>query len=48
VLLVLAIAAGMALTMGALGMLSVVAWNAVAARVEAGGNGPGRLAIAMD
>jgi ABC-type nickel/cobalt efflux system permease component RcnA len=48
VLLVVAIAAGMALTMGALGVLSIVARNAVAARVEAGGNGPGRLAIAMD
>ena len=48
VLLVVAIAAGMALTMGALGVLSIVARNAVAARVEAGGNGPGRLAITMD
>jgi ABC-type nickel/cobalt efflux system permease component RcnA len=48
VLLVLAIAAGMALTMGALGVLSIVARNIVAARVEAGGNGPGRFAIAMD
>lgn len=48
VVLVVAIAAGMALTMGALGVLSIVARNAVAARVEAGGNGPGRLAIAMD
>jgi hypothetical protein len=38
----------MALTMGALGVLSIVARNIVAARVEAGGNGPGRLAIAMD
>ena len=48
VLLVVAIAAGMALTMGALGVLSIVARNAVAARVEAGGNGPGRFAVAMD
>jgi ABC-type nickel/cobalt efflux system permease component RcnA len=48
VLLVVAIAAGMALTMGALGVLSIVARNIVAARVEAGGNGPGRFAIAMD
>jgi ABC-type nickel/cobalt efflux system permease component RcnA len=48
VLLVVAIAAGMALTMSALGVLSIVARNAVAARVEAGGNGPGRLAVAMD
>jgi nickel/cobalt exporter len=48
VLLVVAIAAGMALTMGALGVLSIVARNIVAARVEAGGNGSGRFAIAMD
>src|SRR4029453_4623640 len=48
VVLVVAIAAGMAITMGALGVLSIVARNAVAARVEAGRNGPGRLAIAMD
>jgi nickel/cobalt transporter (NicO) family protein len=48
VLLVVAIAAGMALTMGALGVLSVLARGAVAARAEAGGNGPGRLAVAMD
>jgi nickel/cobalt exporter len=48
VVLVVAIAAGMAITMGALGVLSIVARNAVAARVAADGNGPGRLAIAMD
>jgi nickel/cobalt transporter (NicO) family protein len=48
VLLVVAIAAGMAITMGALGVLSILARNAVAARVEAGGHGPGRFAIAMD
>jgi ABC-type nickel/cobalt efflux system permease component RcnA len=48
VVLVVAIAAGMAITMGALGVLSIVARNAVAARVEAGRNGPGRVAIAMD
>jgi ABC-type nickel/cobalt efflux system permease component RcnA len=36
VLLVVAIAAGMAITMGALGVLSIVARNAVAARVESG------------
>jgi nickel/cobalt transporter (NicO) family protein len=48
VVLVVAIAAGMAITMGALGVLSIVARKAVAARPEAGGNGPGRLAIAMD
>ena len=47
VLLVVAIAAGMALTMGALGVLSMVARRR-GRRVEAGGNGPGRLAIAMD
>jgi nickel/cobalt transporter (NicO) family protein len=47
-LLVTAIAAGMAITMGALGILSVVARRAVARRVEAGGNGQGRLAVAMD
>ena len=47
-LLVVAIAAGMALTMGALGILSVVARRAVARRVEAGGHGPGRFAVAMD
>jgi nickel/cobalt exporter len=38
-LLVIAIAAGMAITMGALGMLSILARNAVAARLEAAGNG---------
>jgi nickel/cobalt exporter len=38
-LLVVAIAVGMAITMGALGMLSIFARNAVAARVEAAGNG---------
>ena len=48
VVLVVAIAAGMAITMGALGVLSIVARNAVAARVDAGRIGPGRLAIAMD
>ena len=46
VLLVVAIAAGMALTMGALGVLSIVARNGRSGR--SGGNGPGRLAIAMD
>jgi nickel/cobalt transporter (NicO) family protein len=39
VLLVVAIAAGMALTMGALGILSVVARRAVARRVEGAGHG---------
>jgi ABC-type nickel/cobalt efflux system permease component RcnA len=48
VVLVVAIAAGMAITMGALGVLSIVACNAVAARVDAGTHGPGRVAIAMD
>jgi hypothetical protein len=43
-----AIAAGMAITMGVLGVLSVVAHRAVARRTEAAGNGPGRFAIAMD
>ena len=47
-LLVVAIAPGMTLTMGALGVLSIVARSAVAARVEAGGNGPGRFSIAMN
>jgi nickel/cobalt transporter (NicO) family protein len=48
VLLVVAIAAGMALTMGALGILSVVARRAVARRVEVGVHGPGWFAVAMD
>jgi nickel/cobalt exporter len=47
-LMVTAIAAGMAITMGMLGALSVVARRAVARRVEATGNGEGRLAVAMD
>jgi len=46
--LVVAIAAGMAITMGALGVLSIVARDALAARVDAFGNGPGRFAVAMD
>jgi ABC-type nickel/cobalt efflux system permease component RcnA len=41
VLLVVAIAAGMAITMGALGVLSVVARNAVATRIERAGDGDG-------
>ena len=49
VLLVVAIAAGMALTMGALGVLSIVARNAVAARVDGAGHGNGRaLAVVSD
>jgi ABC-type nickel/cobalt efflux system permease component RcnA len=47
-LLVAAIAAGMAITMGALGILSVVARRAVARRVEASADGQSRLAVAMD
>ena len=47
-LLVAAIAAGMAITMGALGILSVVVRRAVARRVEATANGQGRLAVALD
>jgi nickel/cobalt transporter (NicO) family protein len=47
-LLVTAIAAGMAITMGALGLLSVIARGAVARRIEGSGNGEGRLAVAMD
>jgi ABC-type nickel/cobalt efflux system permease component RcnA len=47
-LLVGAIAAGMALTMGALGLLSVLARRTVAARVAAGGQGERRFATAMD
>jgi ABC-type nickel/cobalt efflux system permease component RcnA len=48
VLLVTAIAAGMAITMGGLGLLSIVARNAVVARVETGRNGQGRLAAISD
>jgi nickel/cobalt transporter (NicO) family protein len=47
-LLVTSIAAGMASTMGALGVLSVVARRAVARRVEAVSHGPGRFTVAMD
>ena len=47
-LLVGAIAAGMALTMGALGLLSVLARRTVVARVAAGGQGERRFATAMD
>jgi ABC-type nickel/cobalt efflux system permease component RcnA len=49
VLLVVAIAAGMAITMGALGVLSIVARNAVAARIGGAGHGNGRtLAVVGD
>jgi ABC-type nickel/cobalt efflux system permease component RcnA len=47
-MLVTAIAAGMAITMGGLGLLSVVARRVVAARLEAGTGGEGRLAAVMD
>jgi hypothetical protein len=47
-LLAAAIAAGMAITMGALGILSVVARRVVARRVAPSGDGPGRLVVAMD
>jgi nickel/cobalt exporter len=47
-LLVGAIAAGMALTMGALGLLSVLARRSVAVRMAAGGQGERRFATAMD
>jgi nickel/cobalt exporter len=46
-ILVAAIATGMAITMGGLGVLTVVARQAVAARVE-GGDGNGRLALITD
>jgi nickel/cobalt transporter (NicO) family protein len=48
VLLVTAIAAGMAITMGALGILAIVARGAVAARVATGGRGGRRLAALGD
>jgi nickel/cobalt transporter (NicO) family protein len=48
-LLVVAIAAGMAITMGALGMLSIVARSAVAARLERSGSGQSAtLAVVSD
>jgi ABC-type nickel/cobalt efflux system permease component RcnA len=48
-LLVVAIAAGMAITMGALGMLSILARNAVTARLEvAGSGGNGTFALVSD
>jgi nickel/cobalt exporter len=46
-MLAAAIAAGMAITMGALGVLSIVARNAAAARVERSGNGNGRTLAAV-
>jgi nickel/cobalt exporter len=48
VLLAVAIAAGMAITMGGLGILSVIARQAVASRLEARGDGHGRLAAVSD
>jgi nickel/cobalt transporter (NicO) family protein len=48
VLLAVAIAAGMAITMGGLGILSVIARQAVASRIEAGNGGNGRLAEVTD
>jgi nickel/cobalt exporter len=48
VLLAVAIAAGMAITMGGLGLLSVAARRAVASRIETGGGGSGRLAAVSD
>jgi ABC-type nickel/cobalt efflux system permease component RcnA len=48
VLLALAIAAGMAITMGGLGILSVIARQAVASRLPARGDGNGRLAAVSD
>jgi nickel/cobalt exporter len=48
VLLAVAIAAGMAITMGGLGILSVIARQAVAGRLEARGDGNGRLAAFSD
>ena len=47
-ILVAAIAAGMALTMGGLGILSVIARRTVAGRVEAGRDGGGRFTAALD
>ena len=47
-LLVAAIAAGMAITMGGLGILSVIARQAVASRIEAGAGGNGRIAAVTD
>jgi ABC-type nickel/cobalt efflux system permease component RcnA len=47
-LLVGAIAAGMAITMGALGLMSVLARRTVAARIAAGRQGERRFATAMD
>jgi ABC-type nickel/cobalt efflux system permease component RcnA len=47
-MLVAAIAAGMAITMGALGIVSVVARRAVARRIGAAGSREGRFAAAMD
>ena len=48
VILVSAIAAGMAITMGLLGLLSVVARQAVASRIATAGAGRGRLTVISD
>jgi nickel/cobalt transporter (NicO) family protein len=48
IMLVGAIAAGMAVTMGALGIVSVVARRAVARRIKAGANAEGRFAVVLD
>jgi nickel/cobalt transporter (NicO) family protein len=47
-LLVAAIAAGMAITMGALGLLSIVARQAVASRLESQGRASGVLTVVSD
>jgi nickel/cobalt transporter (NicO) family protein len=47
-LLAVAIAAGMAITMGGLGVLAVIARQAVASRIQAPGDGSGRLAAVSD
>jgi ABC-type nickel/cobalt efflux system permease component RcnA len=48
VLLAVAIAAGMAVTMGGLGLLAVIARQTVASRLQARGGGNGRLAVVSD
>ena len=48
VLLAIAIAAGMAITMGGLGLVAVIARQTVASRLQARGGGNGRLAAVSD
>jgi nickel/cobalt transporter (NicO) family protein len=48
VLLAIAIAAGMAITMGGLGLVAVIARQTVAGRLQARGGGNGRLAAVSD